>query len=149
MPVDAAHVVPREINELRATCECDEQHSARPFSGKYAMSTTETIIAEPAAVREFPQLPVDLPFDSADFPTDAEIEAILPHVELIESDGENMDSEIHRMSMELLLAAISCPLRRSQRLPCGGQQLHLLLHRAGSSSRFQGAGFLPGQGRPS
>ncbi len=42
------------------------------------------------------------------FPSDAEIEALLPTVELVESDGQNMESDLHRLNMELLLASISC-----------------------------------------
>jgi Uma2 family endonuclease len=44
-------------------------------------------------------------------PSTAEIEALLPNVELVESDGQNMESDLHRLNMELLLSAIACHFR--------------------------------------
>jgi Uma2 family endonuclease len=38
---------------------------------------------------------------------DAEIEALLPDVDLLESDGQNMESDLHRLCMELLLSSIA------------------------------------------
>ena len=102
------------------------------------MSTAEIKQRKPGL--ELPPNPIPEHLRSY-FPTDEEIEAILPKVELFESDGKNMDSDWHRMNIELLLAAIRFHFRGRDDYYASGNSIIYYSQEQARNKDFKGPDF--------
>ena len=102
------------------------------------MSTAEIRPAKGVEERSPATIPENL---RSFFPTDEEIEALLPQVDLVESDGKNMDSDWHRMNIELLLAAIRFHLRGRDDYYASGNSIIYYSQDQARNKDFKGSDF--------
>ncbi|MBM4076235.1 MAG: Uma2 family endonuclease [Planctomycetes bacterium] len=82
--------------------------------------------------------------DSIDVTADriaAELEALLPNIELIETDGLNMDSDWHRLNIELLLASIRFWFRDRQDYYAAGNSFIYYSKKQARNRDFKGPDF--------
>ena len=75
------------------------------------------------------------------FPSDAEIEALLPNMELVESDGETMESDLYRLNRELLLATIACHFNGRNNYYAGGNSFIYYSQDQARHREFKGPDF--------
>ena len=83
---------------------------------------------------------LDLPASVSD-PTELEIESILPKVELIESDGEPLETEWHRRAMNVLIASVDYRFRDRQDYYVGGNSFLYYSEEQARNRDFKGPDF--------